>query len=158
MDEAGRIELQQAAQAPVQQSGLFETVEAECVEGGPEAGSRRMCSSVWGVWLGYELLQRLELIPFLAEQLAIGREDIPWATMSMVLVLARWCDPSSELHLAMSCGKSFPNTDPIPIHTNMPRIANSTHRDTDNFSRSVFKVWPKEMVAFSSVDEGACLR
>jgi transposase len=53
-----------------------------------------------GVWLGYELLQRLELIRFLAEQLAIGREDIPWATMSMVLVLARWCDPSSELHLA----------------------------------------------------------
>ena len=30
-----------------------------------------------GVWLGYELLHRLGLIPFLAEQLAIGREDIP---------------------------------------------------------------------------------
>ncbi|MGA8618946.1 MAG: hypothetical protein WB660_10580, partial [Candidatus Sulfotelmatobacter sp.] len=32
-----------------------------------------------GVWLGYELLQRLGLIQLLAEQLAIGREDIPWA-------------------------------------------------------------------------------
>jgi len=30
----------------------------------------------------------------------MGREDIPWPTMAMVLVLARWCDPSSELHLA----------------------------------------------------------
>jgi hypothetical protein len=55
-----------------------------------------------GGWLGYELRQRLELIPFLAEQLAMGRENIPWPTMSIVLVLARWCDPSSELHLAVA--------------------------------------------------------
>jgi len=46
-----------------------------------------MRAAVWGR-VGYELLQRLGLIQFLAEQLAIGREDIPWATMSMVLVPA----------------------------------------------------------------------
>ena len=35
----------------------------------------------------------------MTEQLAMGR-DIPWATMPLVLLLARWCDPSSELHSA----------------------------------------------------------
>lgn len=68
-----------------------------------------------GVWLGYELLQRLELIPFLTEQLAIGREDIPWATMAMVLVLGRWCDPSSELHLAEQSYESMALADLLGV-------------------------------------------
>jgi len=29
-----------------------------------------------------------------------GREAVPWATMAVVLVLARLCEPSSELHIA----------------------------------------------------------
>ncbi len=29
-----------------------------------------------------------------------GREDVSWATMAAVLVLARLCEPSSELHIA----------------------------------------------------------
>ena len=29
-----------------------------------------------------------------------GREEVPWATMAAVLVLARLCEPSSELHIA----------------------------------------------------------
>ena len=32
--------------------------------------------------------------------LPIGREEVPWATMAVVLVLARLCEPSSELHIA----------------------------------------------------------
>ena len=74
------------------------------VDAGQEVDLKRVqveCGrQFWGVWLGYELLQRLQLIQFLSEQLAIGREEIPWATMAIVLVLARWCQPSSELHLA----------------------------------------------------------
>jgi len=100
MDEAGRIAVQHAAQAKVEQANLFEKVEAEWVEVDLKRVRVQCARQFGGVWLGYELLQRLELIPFLAEQWASGREDIPWATMSMVLVLARWCDPSSELHLA----------------------------------------------------------
>jgi transposase len=100
MDEAGRIGVQQAVQPTVQQPGLFETVEPEWVEVDLKRVRVECARQFGGVWLGYELLRRLELIPFLTEQLAIGREDIPWATMAMVLVLARWCDPSSELHLA----------------------------------------------------------
>jgi transposase len=100
MDEAGRIGVQQAVQPTVQQPGLLETVEPEWVEVDLKRVRVECARQFGGVWLGYELLRRLELITFLTEQLAIGREDIPWATMAMVLVLARWCDPSSELHLA----------------------------------------------------------
>ena len=100
MDEAGRIGVQQAAQPTVEQPGLLETGRPEWVEVDLKRVRVECARQFGGVWLGYELLQRLELIPFLSERLALGREDIPWATMSMVLVLARWCDPSSELHLA----------------------------------------------------------
>jgi len=100
MDEAGRIGVQQAAQPTVEQPGLFETVDPEWVEVDLKRVRVECARQFGGVWLGYELLQRLELIQFLSEQLAMGREDIPWPTMAMVLVLARWCDPSSELHLA----------------------------------------------------------
>jgi hypothetical protein len=95
MDEAGRIGVQQAAQPAVQQPGLFETAEPPWVEVDLKRVHVDCARQFGGVWLGFELLQPLHLI---SEQLAIGREDIPWATMA--LVLARWCDPSSELHLA----------------------------------------------------------
>jgi transposase len=100
MDEAGRIGVQQAAQPKLEQTSLFEQVEPQWVEVDLKRVRVECARQFGGVWLGYELLQRLELIQFLAEQLAMGRENIPWATMSIVLVLARWCDPSSELHLA----------------------------------------------------------
>jgi hypothetical protein len=100
MDEAGRIGVQQAAQPKVEQPNLFEKVEAEWVEVDLKRVRVECARQFGGVWLGYELLQRLQLIEFLAGQMAVGREDIPWAVMSLVLVLARWCDPSSELHLA----------------------------------------------------------
>jgi hypothetical protein len=29
-----------------------------------------------------------------------GREDVPWSLMALVLVIARLCEPSSELHIA----------------------------------------------------------
>jgi transposase len=52
------------------------------------------------VWLGWTLWRALRLDAFLAEQLPVGREAVPWATMVAVLVLARLCEPSSELHIA----------------------------------------------------------
>src|SRR5215469_8695214 len=100
MDEAGRIGVQQAAQPMAEQAGLFVAVKPEWVEVDLKRVRVECARQFGGAWLGYELLQRLELIPFLTEHLALGREEIPWATMAMVLVLGRWCDPSSELHLA----------------------------------------------------------
>jgi hypothetical protein len=52
------------------------------------------------VWLGWTLWRALKLDEVLARLLPEGREAVPWATMAGVLVLARLCEPSSELHIA----------------------------------------------------------
>jgi hypothetical protein len=52
------------------------------------------------VWLGWTLWRALHLDTLLERLLPLGREEVPWATMALVLVLARLCEPSSELHIA----------------------------------------------------------
>ena len=52
------------------------------------------------VWLGWTLWRALQMDALLERLLPAGREDVPWATMAAVLVLARLCEPSSELHIA----------------------------------------------------------
>ena len=52
------------------------------------------------VWLGWTLWRALRLDEALERLLPAGREAVPWATMAAVLVLARLCEPSSELHIA----------------------------------------------------------
>ncbi len=52
------------------------------------------------VWLGWLLWRALRLDELLERLLPEGREAAPWATMAAVLVLARLCEPSSELHIA----------------------------------------------------------
>src|SRR5438445_9829060 len=52
------------------------------------------------VWLGWTLWRALKLDEVLARLVPEGREAVPWATMAAVLVLARLCEPSSELHIA----------------------------------------------------------
>jgi len=52
------------------------------------------------VWLGWTVWRALQLDGLLECLLPPGREAIPWATMAAVLVLARLCEPASELHLA----------------------------------------------------------
>ncbi len=51
-------------------------------------------------WLGWTLWRALRLDEALTRLLPEGREAVPWATMAAVLVLARLCEPSSELHIA----------------------------------------------------------
>jgi transposase len=52
------------------------------------------------VWLAWKLWQALRLGELCAEILPEGREEVPWAVMAAVLVVARLCEPSSELHIA----------------------------------------------------------
>jgi transposase len=52
------------------------------------------------VWLGWTLWQALKLDRVCAELLPAGRETVPWSVMAAILVLARLCEPSSELHIA----------------------------------------------------------
>jgi len=48
------------------------------------------------VYLGLLLWNRLGFAEFCREQMLGGREEIPWSIMAAVLVLARFCAPSSE--------------------------------------------------------------
>lgn len=52
-----------------------------------------------GYWLGLQAAHRLDLLSFLQRVLPQGREDIPWSSMAMVLVLMRLCEPSSKLRI-----------------------------------------------------------
>lgn len=54
------------------------------------------------VWLGYQLWKMLRLDEACTHLMDEGREQVPWATMAAILVIARLCDPSSELHIAES--------------------------------------------------------
>jgi transposase len=52
------------------------------------------------VWLAWMLWRTLEFDRAFAEVLPPGRESVPWSMTAAVLVLARLCEPSSELHIA----------------------------------------------------------
>ena len=54
------------------------------------------------VYLGLLLWNRLGLADFCHENIPAGREEIPWSIMAALLVLARFCAPSSELQIAES--------------------------------------------------------
>jgi transposase len=52
------------------------------------------------VWLGWTLWRALQLDALCEQLLEPGREAVPWAQMVSILVIARLCEPSSELHIA----------------------------------------------------------
>jgi len=52
------------------------------------------------IYLGLALWRRLKLDAFFEEAMPAGREEIAWGTMACILVLARFCAPSSELQIA----------------------------------------------------------
>jgi hypothetical protein len=54
------------------------------------------------VYLGLLLWNRLGFGEFCKEQIRSGREEVPWSIMEAILVLARFCAPSSELQIAES--------------------------------------------------------
>ncbi len=52
------------------------------------------------VWLGVTLWQALQLDTLCAEVLPVGRESVPWSLVAAIVVIARLCEPSSELYVA----------------------------------------------------------
>ena len=52
------------------------------------------------VWLGWTLWRALKLDEFCDAHMPEGREAVAWSAMASILVIARLCEPSSELHIA----------------------------------------------------------
>jgi len=104
LDAQGRARAKALAQAITggrEQPDLF---EPSAVEDGVPIQLKRIRlerGRTFGeVWLGWTLWRALRLDEVLERLLPDGREAVPWATMAAVLVLARLCEPSSELHIA----------------------------------------------------------
>src|ERR1017187_5291522 len=102
MDAAGRLGVhQQAAGAGVvAQRGLFRDIEPQWVEVDLKRIAVERRQAFGGPWLGLELCRQVGLSDFLERTLPAGREQIPWAVMAQILILARLCDPCSELQIA----------------------------------------------------------
>jgi transposase len=104
LDAAGRVRARALAEAIVgveRQPGLFdEAPPADAVTIDLRRFRLERGRRFGDVWLGLRLWQALGLDTLLQDFLPHGREEVPWAHMAAVLVLARFCEPSSELHIA----------------------------------------------------------
>jgi transposase len=52
------------------------------------------------VWLAWGLWRMLGLDEFFDQRIERGREEVSWGTMAAILIIARFCEPASELHIA----------------------------------------------------------
>jgi len=102
MDERGRLGIRQAAtgQGVQYQRHLFDNVSPRWVEVDTHRIRLERCVDFGGPWLATELLKHLDLESLLKKLFPVGREEIEWSLMAMILVICRLCHPSSELHIA----------------------------------------------------------
>ena len=104
LDAKGRIAARHLADSLVgvdRQPGLFdEELPTEPVTVVPGRLRLERGRRFGDVWLAWKLWQALGLDTWLEKRLSRGREDVPWSLMAAVLVIARLCEPSSELHIA----------------------------------------------------------
>lgn len=104
LDAEGRIAARHLAESLIgaeRQPGLFDDdLPAEPIRINVRGLQLERNRRFGDVWLALKLWQAQGLDAWLAEQMPPGREDIPWDVMAAVLVIARLCEPSSELHIA----------------------------------------------------------
>jgi len=101
MDEAGRLGLQQTAQSHrAHQVSLFQYSAPEWVEVDVRNVRTERARRFGDVWLRLELLKMLNPDQFFQDALNSRQAKIPWAEVASVLLVARFCEPQSELHTA----------------------------------------------------------
>jgi transposase len=116
LDEAGRLGVEQSAQDSrpqaraknaTRQLSLFDLaddgdspVEPRWVEVNLSAVRVENCVQFGGPWLALEIVRRLQLDQFLKNVMTSGRERVAWWRSALILVVARLCEPSSELYVA----------------------------------------------------------
>jgi len=104
LDAKGRIAAKHLADALIgveRQPGLFDDeAPTETVTVDPSRLRLERGRRFGDVWLAWKLWQALGLDRWLEGRLPRGREDVAWGVMAAVLVIARLCEPSSELRIA----------------------------------------------------------
>ncbi|MBU1495222.1 MAG: IS1634 family transposase [Actinobacteria bacterium] len=107
LDAEGRAKARALARAMVgraSQHGLFEDLCCDATAVPVQLNRVRLerGRSFGDVWLGWTLWRALRLEEACEEFLPEGREEYAWSLLAAVLVVARLCEPSSELHIAES--------------------------------------------------------
>jgi hypothetical protein len=74
------------------------------------------------VWPALGLWRLLGLDSLLAEKTAQGREEVPWSVVAAILTIARFCEPSGELHIedhwyARTALEDLLGVSPDKVHT-----------------------------------------
>src|SRR6202171_6376846 len=104
LDEQGRVQAQALARRLIgapEQEQLFDDGSAHLTVPVRLKGIRIERSLQFGdVYLALALWRGMGLEDLCERLLRIGKERIAWAKMASVLVAARFCEPSSELHIA----------------------------------------------------------
>jgi hypothetical protein len=104
LDEQGRVEARALARRLIgtpEQARLFDDGSEHLTVPVRLKGLRIERSRQFGdVYLALALWRGTGLEDLCARLLPIGKERIAWAKMAAVLVAARFCEPSSELHIA----------------------------------------------------------
>lgn len=101
LDESGRLGVKLAAEGDCNhQCDLFTSASPRWVSVDLNGIRVERVREFGGVWLGLELLNRLGLSDYFKAALPQGREGVSWSSMAMILILCRFCNPSSELYIA----------------------------------------------------------
>ena len=104
LDARGRLQARALARHLIgtpEQAGLFDDDQQHLVVPVRLKSVRVERSRQFGdVYLALALWRGTGLADLCAKLLPVGKEAVPWAKMAAVLVAARLCEPSSELHIA----------------------------------------------------------
>jgi transposase len=104
LDERGRVSARALARRLIgapEQSGLFDDGHRDVTVPVRLKGLRIERSRQFGdVYLALALWRGSGLAQLCEELLPVGKERVAWEKMAAVLVAARLCEPSSELHIA----------------------------------------------------------
>jgi transposase len=103
LDRRGRLGVERAAEGwenDWRQRRFVEEEVGEWVEVDARRVRAENSRDFGAPWLGLQLARQLDLDGFLERTLSAGREQVPWPLMALALVLARLCEPASELHVA----------------------------------------------------------
>ena len=173
LDEAGRLGVEQAAQESrslpeakntTQQLSLFDPsgdgdspVEPRWVEVNSSAVRVENCVQFGGPWLALEIVRRLQLDQFLKTVMTSGRERVAWWRSALILVVARLCEPSSELYVA----EQWYSKTALPVLLGVPADSvddNRLYRTLDELlpHKEQLEVHLKERMGNSSISNMTC--
>ncbi|MFH0991517.1 MAG: IS1634 family transposase [bacterium] len=101
MDEAGRLGIHHAVEKNLRtQESLFDETSPEWVEVNVRKVRTERSRRFGDVWLALELIKKLGVDELFNRVIPETHPKISWALLANVLIVSRFCEPSSELHIA----------------------------------------------------------